>query len=182
MLETIRIDFIIISCTLACFVVFILFQFIIFRFTKQKNVINSLIMITLSAFIFVNLMCYIFINLSGIKIEYSVGVIIFAMLMVLLIYGLLVYLYSLYVFGVNESSIRIRLLREISDGQARGILLSDLSKRYNDDVIINTRINRLLSSGEIKLKNGKYCMGNSFGIFALQSFIIYKLKKVLQNK
>ena len=102
-----RLDLAIIFISFCTFITFIVMQILIFRFTSQKDVINSLSRLMIFS-LFIAIL--IFINYEN----YSLDEKIMILFLVIPNYVLMVYLYSLYIFGVYESSIRIRLLREIS--------------------------------------------------------------------
>ena len=63
--------------------------------------------------------------------------------------------------NLNIASIRIRLLKEILKSN-KGIALDDILTIYNPDKIVNTRIDRLISGGQLVSKNGRYFVGMPF--------------------
>ena len=79
-----------------------------------------------------------------------------ASLLAMMINGLLCFVYVLCVFGPYETSVRMRLLREIAQGKEKGISRQDLLARYNEQVIVDVRLQRLLGSGDIIEKDGLY--------------------------
>jgi hypothetical protein len=167
-------DIAIIFVSCCAFFTFIVMQILILRFTSQKNVINSLSRLMISSLIITLL---VFVNYEYYSFEDNLLIII----LVIPNYILMVYLYSLYIFGVYESSIRIRLIREIDNYRLSGVLFVDLLEHYNDEEIIRKRIARLISSGEIKSINDKYIINNKCGIFSIQVIVINYLKKLLSN-
>ncbi len=63
--------------------------------------------------------------------------------------------------NLNIASIRIRLLKEILISD-KGLMLDDILTIYNPDKIVNTRIERLISGGQLISKSGKCFVGAPF--------------------
>jgi hypothetical protein len=178
------IDYIIMSGSVMGFIIFIVIQLIYFRFTEQKNVIKSLKIALFLAGIVMVLICGGFYYYKWqILVNYSIYIYILACVLSVIIYCMLVYLYSHWIFGVYESSITVRLLRELASAENKGLRLSQIMEEYNEDIIIQRRLSRLISSGEIYLNsNGKYCIRRKYDIFRIQSYIIYKLKGFIEQR
>jgi hypothetical protein len=88
------------------------------------------------------------------------------------IFSLMTALYIFVVFSYTEASITMRILSEIAGGNRRGITEKDIWKRYNTHIIVERRISRFLSGGDIvKVKNG-YTWRNSFSPFIVREKII----------
>jgi len=95
----------------------------------------------------------------------------------LVIQGLLCFVYVLCVFGPYETSVRMRLVREIAQEGSKGISLQDLLGRYNSETIVNVRLQRLLGSGDIVEKDGRYRVGHNRNFFFVFDVIAGVLKK-----
>lgn len=93
-------------------------------------------------------------------------------------YTFLVLIYVLAILGVMESSIRIRLLKEIYDAEGHAITLKQLLKKYNKDVILHKRLQRFLSAGEISFSEGKYQMENNITPYTLPDLVIKSIWKI----
>ena len=80
------------------------------------------------------------------------------------ILGLLCFNYILCVFGPYETSVRMRLVREIGRIPG-GIQEDELLKAYNDQVIVQMRLRRLVGAGDITVENGVYRSKNGTNMF-----------------
>jgi len=162
------------------FLVFIFLQICVFRFIQQENVINGLkTLLVIGALVNVGVgisPIFLKITVTG---KYTVGSIVFCSAVSLMIYALLVYLYSLYFFGVAESSIRIRILYEVAKRAPHWVSLDQINNDYNEDTIIRKRLSRFVNSGEIKVQRGKYSINKRFSIFFLQERAIHLLRRIL---
>ncbi len=83
----------------------------------------------------------------------------------LVLYGLFSYMYLVVVLGPYESSIRLRLLREIDAAHPGGIDEDCLLRRYNGRIILDIRLRRLLGSGQVVLREGRYVIARTPWIF-----------------
>jgi len=88
-------------------------------------------------------------------------------------YGALSYCYFNFV-NLGETARRIRILRELYDSKS-GLSKEDILSRYSAKEIIEKRIGRLLSNGQIVLKEGKYVGGNSTVLLMNKAMILMKL-------
>lgn len=98
-------------------------------------------------------------------------------LLALVIEGLLCFIYILCVFGPYETSVRMRLIREIALAGPGGISMDELWQRYNTQTIVDVRLRRLVGSGDIIEKDGSYRSGGRKNIFFLFDAIAQILKK-----
>lgn len=81
--------------------------------------------------------------------------------------------------NMGETARRIRILRELYSAPG-GLTLDEIISRYNAEEIIGRRLSRLVSSGQIALKNGKYYIGSPFMLFAANGIML--LKTILFGK
>lgn len=88
------------------------------------------------------------------------------------IYTLVIFIYILGVFGIMESSIRIRLLTEIAKKKTEGIGSAELLKLYNTDMILKKRLDRFVGSGDISYDHGFYRAKTKYSPFLLPAFIL----------
>ena len=72
-----------------------------------------------------------------------------------LIYILLVFHYLVWVFGMGEAAIRIRLLRELDQLPFKSASLAEICVRYNAEKILQSRLERLVGAGHLKF-DGRY--------------------------
>lgn len=96
----------------------------------------------------------------------------------LITYSCLGYCYFNFI-TLGETARRIRILRELYDSP-KGLSTDEILERYNAREIVEKRIKRLLSNGQVIYKNGKYYIGNS--IMALIAKIIITMKLILLGK
>ena len=94
------------------------------------------------------------------------------------LYGLGVYLYCLYGFGVAESSIRVRILEELGRGDAHGVTFAQLLERYNEEDVIRKRLARFIQSGDLMLDGTIYRPGRRFSVFTVQNRLITWMREV----
>jgi hypothetical protein len=90
----------------------------------------------------------------------------------LVIFSLIAALYIFSVFSYTEASITMRILSEIARSYGKGITEKDIWKRYNTQYIVERRIDRFLSGGDIvKVKNG-YTWKNFYSPFIVREKIL----------
>ena len=100
----------------------------------------------------------------------------------LAIYGFAAFLYVLCIFGIHESSIRMRLLRELYAARPLALSLDELLSRYNAQTILKKRLERLLASGEINSDGTRYRIQNPSNFFLFKDFIARKILKIVGHK
>lgn len=81
--------------------------------------------------------------------------------------------------NLGETARRVRILRELYDS-AQGLSLQELLLRYNGKEIIERRIDRLLHTGQIVFRNGRYYIG--IPLMLLISRMIMAMKLVILGK
>lgn len=148
------------------FGVFLLIHLITFRRVAPEHLLRSLLMCVMAIMGFPILLMGILYILKAVDATLQAWVC--AALLALVIQGLLCFVYVLCIFGPYETSVRMRLVREIAQGGPKGISLQELLGRYNSETIVNLRLQRLLGSGDIIENNGRYRIarrGNFFFIF-----------------
>jgi len=91
--------------------------------------------------------------------------------------GLLCFVYVLCVFGPYETSVRMRLVREIAQAGSNGISRQELLKRYSAQTIVDLRLRRLMGSGDIIEKDGLYRVGRKKNFFFIFDAIAGGIKK-----
>lgn len=101
----------------------------------------------------------------------------FAGLLSMLLEGLLCCVYVLCVFGPYETSVRMRLVREIARAQSGGISRQELLKRYSAQTMVDVRLRRLLGSGDIVEKDGRYRVVRNKNLFFIFDSIAGVIKK-----
>lgn len=80
------------------------------------------------------------------------------------------------VFGLMATSVRIRMLSEISRSRPGGMSYNQLLARYNREAIVGKRLARLISSGDITYAGGKYRTGGRITFFMFPAFVLKSMK------
>ena len=159
------------------FAVFILLQLIVLRMVHPDAVLRWIVNI----FIIVSIgqiigLAFLFHHLG---LEYLGGLIGMAVVSYF-IFGLLAFVYIVCMFGPSETSIRIRLVRELWDAKGGRLTHDELLTRYNGRLILERRLQRLLLAGEIFERQGKHVLvgkGNAFFMIDAAAALIQKVLK-----
>jgi len=168
-------DVLTVAAAFISFGIFLLVHVITFRWLHPEQLLRSLV-ITVAAIAGLPLvmMAALFFLKAGNFPWQAWGC---ASLLAMMINGLLCFVYVLCVFGPYETSVRMRLLREIAQGKEKGVSHQDLLARYNEQVMVEVRLQRLLGSGDIIEKDGLYRIGRSRNFFFIFDAIAGVLKK-----
>jgi len=94
----------------------------------------------------------------------------------LLIYACLSYNYFHFI-NLGETARRIRIIREIHESP-NGLTKEEILQRYNAKEILELRMGRLLSKGQVSLENDRYHINNPT-MLAISNIIIFLKKKLL---
>ncbi len=157
------------------FALFLAVHFITFRWVRPERLLRSLLIGTV---LMLALPAVLIFGLWSVKAaDLSLGAWVCAALVSSLIEGLLCFFYVLCIFGPYETSVRMRLVREIAAGGACGITFKDLDQRYNAESIVQVRLQRLLGSGDIVEHNGLYRIISHKNLFFIFDAIAGILKK-----
>lgn len=92
----------------------------------------------------------------------------------LLAYVCLAYCYFGGFYNCGESARRIRLLRELLDAGQDGLSRAEVLERYNAEMIVRARLERLLAGGQLVLREGRYFIGRKDTLWA--SWMLTRLK------
>lgn len=157
------------------FSVFLLIHLITFRWLRPEQLLRSLvtIMIALAGLPAV-LIGVLFVCKRG---DFSLQAWACAAVLAMLVEGLMCFVYVLCVFGPYETSVRMRLIREVARSPSAGISMEELLARYNNEGIVNVRLQRLTGSGDIIEKNGFYQTGRKGNFFFMFTAIAGVLKQ-----
>ena len=149
----------------ASFGLFLLVQIPAFRKIGQENLLKVLksMLIAFSAVPVVWVGGLSFYRVLDISWQAQVCMVLLA----LWIYLLLCFIYVFNVWGVYESSVRMRLLREIARAQEGGISKEEILQNYNSEIMVKLRLQRLLGSGEIIEQKGGYKLSNRKSAFLI---------------
>jgi hypothetical protein len=81
--------------------------------------------------------------------------------------------------NLGQSSIRIRIYSEIA-GAADGVRIEQIGQEYNEDTLMQMRLQRLTESGDLCEKEGLYFIGKKR--LTIASKVIFALKKFILSK
>ncbi len=160
------------------FTVFLVIQFVWFRFISEGGVLKWIMaLFILGSFVNAGL----FVVFSGNMFFQTWAYHALLLLLSWGIYALLSFLYVLCVFGPYESSIRLRLIRELYRRYPQGLTLGELYERYNNRVILNRRIARLLAARSITVCGGKYRVTNRPSFFMVADALARVISRCTQK-
>lgn len=171
-------DLQIIILSIVSFLLFLILHVIIFSRIDQSYVlvwiVKTCILGTISPFLFALLFSIVF-PIGGYSHQVHFLIVYTSSF---LLYSLLAIGYILGMFGLLESSLRIKILQEIATAGKRGIQKKEIHRVYNRDVIIVKRLKRFIRSGDISYRNGLYTMRKRFTYFVVHAFIFESMKKL----
>ncbi|MDR4503625.1 MAG: hypothetical protein MRK01_02390 [Candidatus Scalindua sp.] len=76
--------------------------------------------------------------------------------------------------NLGETARRIRIVRELFESQ-NGLSIEDLLERYNASNIIDLRLQRMISKGQIVYRNDRYYIGKPLMLLIAKTIIMLKL-------
>lgn len=174
---TITLDLFIVVTSLLSLVIFLVLHFLVFRFFKTEAVLKAIMYVSGLTFICHGLVSLLLaFNTQPLLDQFGFFGMFVAFVLSSFLLLLLLFVYIVGVFGPYESSIRVRLIREVAAGPAEGSDLNRILQNYNPAVILQKRINRLLSSGELQ-GEGSYRIRNNQNIF----FFLNRMTEVLKK-
>ena len=157
-------DSLILLSAASAFFVFLVLQVIVFRRLPPPNVLSGIVKVFLVSAVF----AYAF--FIGIGIRF--------LALSFVLYALMSLIYILALFGIVESSVRIRLLREIAGEGKKGIPARKLLERYNKEIILKKRLQRFLASGDIVKEGNRYRLQKNVSAFSLPGFLFSLIWKL----
>lgn len=101
-----------------------------------------------------------------------------ALLLDVPIYAALSYCYYNFV-QLGQTSIRIRLYMEIAE-RAGGLAAVEIARTYNERTLMHARLQRLLESGDIVERGGRFLIGKQR--LVLVAFVLFLAKKILLGR
>ena len=97
-----------------------------------------------------------------------------------ILYGLMVAVYIFCIFGPYETSLRMRIVREIHGAGPKGLTMESLLKNYNIRKILQIRLERLTGAGDVVLKDSKYHLYQHFNMFFIVEAIANQLQRWIE--
>jgi hypothetical protein len=168
-------DVLTVGVGLFSFGIFLLIHLITFRWVRPEHLLKSLLVCVITILGLPVLLMWIFYVSKTMDMTFQAWMC--AGASALVIQGLLCLAYVLCVFGPYETSIRMRLVREVAGGGPEGVSLEKILGRYNVETMVNVRLQRLVGSGDIIEKDGLYRMGRVKNFFFAFDAIAGVLKK-----
>ena len=92
-----------------------------------------------------------------------------------LAYLFLAYCYIIGFFNLGESARRIRLLIELHGAGKRGMTLDEILAAYNARMIVEARLGRLLTGGQILERGGRYVSKRSPMLYIAKMLVLLKI-------
>ena len=169
------IDVLTVGAGILSFACFLLVHLITFRWLPPERLLQSLLLIVVA----ILALPAVFVAMAQVLrfIDISWPVLVCAAGLSMLINGLACFVYVLCIFGPYETSVRMRLVREIARGGSDGLLHRELLERYSVDSIVKIRLRRLIGSGDVIEKDGLYRCGRSGNFFFIFDTIAGAIKK-----
>ncbi len=169
------VDILIVTISGIASILFFIFHILVFRKMKKEAVFTGLIYVYLFVGIFA---CLLLSTGFSFLQNYSLVTDMMIAILSFFLYTMTVFVYILYIFGVLESSIRMRLLHHIADTGSKGVRLEDLKKLYNVDIIISKRLLRFSASGELILVGGRYQRNKRYSFIMLPALLEVLMMKL----
>jgi hypothetical protein len=85
------------------------------------------------------------------------------------------YCYVIGFFNIGESARRIRLLIELYAAGPRGLTVPEVLTVYNAQMVLDARLHRLLSSGQIVERGGRYFLRRRVLLHGAHALVVLKI-------
>lgn len=167
-------DVMTIGSAVVSFAVFFFLQVVVFRIVHPDAVLKWIMNLFAAATV---IHCLSLIGWSHWLVQPFHGSLLLLAAASYTLFGLMAFVYILCVFGPSETSIRIRLLRELSENESRRLSHEALLTRYNGRMILERRIQRLILAGEIREENGRFVLQNKSNAFFMIDAVAALLQK-----
>lgn len=168
-------DLIILAIGFGSFIFFLFLHFGLFRFLKAEQLFKG-ITATFAAGFLVCLAASMTAGHEDNLVSRPVAV-----SLSLFIYTMASFVYILCFFGPYETSIRMRLVRELF-AAPQGMSLPQLLGRYNAAVILDTRLKRLLGAGDLLRRNQGFCVCPKFNAFFAIDAVARKMHAFIHSR
>lgn len=167
-------DFIVLFSSILAFILFVVVHALVFRVTTQANILRGLVLsLFLGMFLGIAIIFLLFRFFSVSHEQYYSAFPISFVLFLLLDLS-----YILGFFGMMASSLRVRILREIYLSKENQLAHTQLLSHYNKRIIVQERLKRLLSAGEVSRRGDTYTLVTRFSVFRIHHFLYVFFKKL----
>jgi hypothetical protein len=85
------------------------------------------------------------------------------------------YCYVIGFFNIGESARRIRLLIELFAARGRGLTVPEVLAVYNAQMVLDARLYRLLVSGQIAERDGRYFLRRRAMLYGARALVLLKI-------
>lgn len=166
-------DLLVLGFALSGFIFFVLAHLGLFRFSHAVGVIGWLVKTCAFVAFMVALAFLVGLILGAWPLPSDIVLRVGIFLWVFVLFGILSFSYVICCVGPYETSVRLRIVREIPEGE--GLTLTQLRARYDNSHILDIRLQRLLASKDIIDRDGFFLdnRGNSIftGITRFSNFL-----------
>lgn len=160
-------DYFILIETVSAFMVFLIVHVIVLRRISDRSVIPVFWMTYAAS----GVVSYVLMGILWLP-AMSIAPQLFTTLVSWILYTLLVGNYFMGIFGVMESSIRMRVLGDIARAGQSGISRKAILSAYNHTKIVDRRLARFVASGDIELVSGAYVSRKPITFFLLPALVL----------
>lgn len=160
------------------FLLFFILHLLVFRIMSADRVFQGLVLVFVLADIITAIMG---VALNPFVFHLGLIYLVVGLLISTFLYFLLSLFYILAFFGISVTSLRINILSLINKGTG-GMSYREILRVYNKNTIIETRLKRLVGSGELRVSKGKYKSESRFSYFVFHTYLFIFLSKLYQGK
>ena len=172
-------DFFILLNAIVCFVIYLLVHLVVFRFLAPDKIIKWLIYAFIIGAMVNMISSLTFININGNMVkDFGIYRVSLSAVLTIVVYSFLSFLYIITVFGPYETSVRVRLIRELYQAYPQGRTLKQILVHYNDEYILQQRLKRLVGSRDLFFDGTHYRYQKHFNFFGVINFLVDALRKV----
>ena len=164
-------DVFIVTGSIVEFLLFLGFHLVISRHKRKEQVFKWLTFTFLSIGILIVIIEWLIFSWL-INSDVSIMIKSIVISLTFLLYALGVFIYSFSVFAAVETAIRTKLIYLINQAGDKGIVEKEIIKNYNKKFIIQKRLNRLISSGELSYTNNKYRIKRRWSLIFLPVIVV----------
>ena len=166
----------------AAFFIFFVIHIAFFRFFPSQDVLRNLMQVFLiSGTAHITTFIY-YGGQQGIFESMDFLGLLFLFVVSFFLYFCLAYIYTICVFGPYESSIRIRIVRELYRQYPKPMSWEELLNYYNIDMILRRRLDRLVRSRDFIFDGKFYTAVRKVNMFSILKIVGKKLSELSNNQ
>ncbi len=161
-------DIFIFSGSVGTFLIFLPIHVLVLRQISDRSVIPVFWITYVGVGLVTHAVLGIASSMSGISAVQTIGIVAASFLLSTLLTGN----YFMGIFGLMESSIRMRILGEIVRAGDDGVSQRTLFGQYNHEKIVDRRLARFVASGDIEYANGAYTSRKPMTFFLIPALVL----------